>query len=138
MALGLTAATLLAVSAWGCGGARIESTPQTRVYPEPGRQAEVLNIQVFRNGTRLEMTNTTARRLEPSVMWVNRWWSRPIGGLDPGQSLTVPLNEFVDRFGEAFRAGGFFATRDPDAVVQAQLEIDGRIYGLVVVENRIQ
>ncbi|MGQ0629297.1 MAG: hypothetical protein ACT4PL_14495 [Phycisphaerales bacterium] len=105
------------------------------MYPEV-QQSEVLDIQVFRDETEVRFTNTTARSFGPSRLWLNQWFSRPIDGLEVGQSMTLDLRSFEDRYGDGFRAGGFFATELPDKVVLAQLENDGRLLGMIVVENR--
>ena len=34
---------------------------------------------------------------------------------------------------EPFRGGGFFATETPDALVSAQLQINGEMIGLIVI-----
>jgi uncharacterized protein YceK len=106
--------------------------------PSGLEQAEVLNIQVFRNVTDLELTNTTARSFGPGRLWINERYSREIDGLAIGESLDLPLSEFVDEFGDSFRAGGFFATRDPDPLVLAQLESEGVLYGLLLGGDRIK
>lgn len=131
----LAAALVLATLAGCRGGQNID---YARSMPPELRQGEVLNIQAFRNVTRLQLTNTTARSFEEGTLWINQRFSRPIGRLDAGESVDLPLREFVDEFGDTFRAGGFFATRDPDTVVLAQLETGGVLYGLVVGGNRIK
>ena len=50
------------------------------------------------------------------------WYSRHIEGMEPGQTLRFRLREFEDQHGQAFRAGGFFATREPERMVLAELE----------------
>lgn len=125
----------------GCGGSgnllafqsEYEGAPPTTL-----QQAEVLNIQVFRNVTDLELTNTTARSFGPSVLWINERFSYPIDGLAVGESLDLPLRNFIDEFGDPFRAGGFFATRDPDPLVLAQLESEGVLFGLLLGGDRIK
>ena len=104
--------------------------------PGVERQTGVLDIQVFRDETVIRMTNTTARPLAAGRMWVNDWYSRPFPGLAVGESLELPLSEFRDQNGDAFRAGGFFAADRPDRVVLAQIETDGQLLGLVVVGER--
>jgi hypothetical protein len=66
-------------------------------------------------------------------MWVNQWFSRPFPGLAVGQTIEIPLAEFKDKYGETFRAGGFFAVNRPTRVVLAQLELENEMLGLVVV-----
>ncbi len=141
MGLGFGLLLASAVAGVGCSGSGnllALATDYEGVPPSTLAQAEVLNIQVFRNVTDLELTNTTARSFGPSVIWVNERYSRPIDGLAIGESVDLPLRQFVDEYGDPFRAGGFFATRDPDALVLAQLESDGVLYGLLLGGDRIK
>lgn len=118
---------------------------EPRAYPFDGPRGEVHDIQAFRSGTRLRLTNTTSTGFGPGRLWVNQRFSREIDGLAPGESADLNLYEFVDEFGDTFRAGGFFATRDPDHVVLVQLEarrLDGgdedpAMHGLVLVRDDI-
>jgi len=132
LALACAAAAPLA----GCRGGG--SVDYARSMPPSLEQTEAINIQLFRDVTRVELTNTTARDFDDATLWINQRWSRPIDHLGIGESLDLSLRDFVDEYGDPFRAGGFFATRDPDAVVLAQLESDGTLYGLVVAGNRIK
>ena len=111
---------------------------QGRAFPPELRQTEVLDIQVFRHETRIEFTNTTARSIPAGTMWLNRRFSRAMPPIAVGQSFELALDEFQDEFGEAFRAGGFFATREPETLVQAQIETtdaEGKptLLGLIVI-----
>lgn len=118
---------------------------EPRAYPYAETRGDVENIQVFRDGTHLRLTNTTATGFGAGRLWVNRRFSREIDGLAVGESLDLNLYEFVDQYGDKFRAGGFFATQDPDNVVLVQLEArrlddasdDPSMYGLIVVRNNI-
>lgn len=96
----------------------IGSGPQ---YP-PVKQPRVVDVQVLRDETEVTMTNTTAAELPPGLLWINAWFSVPFDGLRIGQTVTLRLASFTDRFGTPFRAGGFFATELPDRVVLAQLQ----------------
>lgn len=111
---------------------------QGRAFPPELRQAEVLDIQVFRHETRIEFTNTTARAIPAGTMWLNRRFSRAMPAIAVGQTFDLALDEFQDEFGEHFRAGGFFATREPEKLVQAQIETtdaNGKsmLMGLIVI-----
>ncbi len=106
------------------------------VYEDNRAQISVLDIQVIRDSTRITLTNTTARAYGESRLWINRWYSLDIDGFDVGQTLDLSLADFKDRYGEPFRAGGFFATRRPDQLAQAQLETDGQLFGLVAVPEK--
>lgn len=109
------------------------------VYPQGQGQAGLLDIQVFREETVLLLTNTTSRSFAGGGrFWVNAQFSMPFERFDIGETKRVDLRNFVNEFGERFRAGGFFATERPDDVVLVQIEHDGRIDGLIVVENEAQ
>ena len=83
------------------------------------------------------MTNTSAKAFGPSRVWLNARFSRTIDEFAVGQTLKLDLREFYDEFGESFRAGGFFATRNPEAMVLCELENEGTVYGLVVVGSLV-
>ncbi|MBX3386693.1 MAG: hypothetical protein KF768_08995 [Phycisphaeraceae bacterium] len=132
---------MLALILAGClnDGARSHSDVDRTdrpVYPDELRQEMVLDVQVIRDGTRIRLTNTTAKEFGASRLWVNRWFSREIDGFGVGQTLDLSLAEFRDRYGEPFRAGGFFATRRPDRLAQVQIESDGRLLGLVAIPEK--
>lgn len=133
--LSLFAATTLA----GCS-----STPPVdyaRPYPKELPPGPVIDVQVFRRDKTLEFTNTTGAALGPGTLWLNRRFSRPIKEpVGVGQSVAIPLVEFRDEFGDAFKPGGFWATENPDAVALCQLEIaregqPAQIIGLVTVQS---
>lgn len=139
LAGGLSAVALSASLLGGCASTRID-TEGTAAYPTELVQGETLDIQVFRRKGRVEFTNTTARSIGAGRMWLNQWYSREIEPLSPGESRSYQLDSFRDEFGESFRPGGFWATRPPDRLYLAQLEVerDGGpvLYGLVVVSDR--
>lgn len=134
LAVTLTAATLCGSAMVGC---RSGASPELAgpEYPDDTIQAKTLDIQVVRSETVIRLTNTTARSFGKSVLWMNRWYSHPIEKLGVGETLELSLWDFRDENGEAFRAGGFFATRRPDRLVQAQLQTEGTMFGLVVVKG---
>lgn len=106
-------------------------------YPRTLENGGALPIQVIRRVTNIDIANTSARAFGPSTVWLNGRFSHPIEGLEVGQTLRLDLREFRDEFGETFRAGGFFATRNPEALVLCELETEGRMYGLVVVGSLV-
>lgn len=122
----LAAAAVLAGLVWS--GAGLAGCTQQRkeigdgpVYPAVPQQ-QTLDVQVRREGTRIFVVNTTARALPAGRLWVNQWWCRPFDGLGVGQSAEFDLLQFTDRYGKAFRAGGFFGVDIADRLVQVQLE----------------
>lgn len=126
------AVALAALMAAGCSSVEREG----RSYPRELSQSRVPDIQVSRRGTKVYLTNTTAVAFGAGTLWINGLFSAPTPPMGIGETLELDLRGFVDEFGGPFRAGGFFATRDPDPVILAQLEVDGRLVGFVVVENR--
>lgn len=114
-----------------CGGTpRIVPGP---VYPASAARTGTVDIQVIRRGSKIQLTNTTARAFGPATLWLNERYARPIDGLAVGQELTLPLGEFLDEFSQKFRAGGFFATQNPERLALAELETEGKVVGLIVV-----
>lgn len=109
-------------------------------YPIDLPRGTVAPVQVFREVTKLRMTNTTARTFGPGRLWLNQEHSLEVGVFEPGDTWELDLRGFVDEFGDLYRAGGFFAQRDPAAVVLVEIETgpaDNReLVGFVVVENR--
>jgi hypothetical protein len=103
------------------------------VYPSSLPRSGTVDIQVIRRGTEIQLTNTTARRYGGCTLWLNERYAHPIDGLEVGQVLTLPLGEFLDEYSQKFRAGGFFATEDPERLALAELDTGSEIVGLVVV-----
>lgn len=127
----LAAASAVALEGCASGPDPSRAGPE---YPaiEPGA---TLDIQVVRESTVIRLTNTTARSYEDGRLWVNRWYSRPIGRFEVGETLELSLWDFRDQYGEPFQAGGFFSTRKPDKLVIAQLQTGDQLLGLVVVNR---
>jgi hypothetical protein len=108
------------------------------VYPAAAARGPTLNIQVFRRQTRVELTNTTAREFGRSRLWLNAWYSREIPSLAVGQTLVLPLSEFRDRYGDAFRGGGFFATERAERLALAEIQEGPEMLAMVVVGGEEQ
>lgn len=127
LALGVMTAAAVGVAALGvgCGGGAAKPPPHARQYPVFLPQAGTLDIQVSQKPRTLRLTNTTGERFGPSTMWLNKRFNRPIPSLEVGQSLELPLADFVDEYGEVFRGGGLLAVREPERLVLAQLETTG-------------
>lgn len=145
-ALILLAAVLSTTS--GCQLFRETTTAQARpTYPDSIPKGEIYDVQVFRQSTRLKLTNITTRDFGPSTLWLNQRYSLPIDGLNSGQTIDLDLKAFIDEFGETYKAGGFFAQRVPAPVVLCQIEVVEPVWedeqdvsvmhGFIVVENAI-
>ncbi|MBX3390807.1 MAG: hypothetical protein KF691_15265 [Phycisphaeraceae bacterium] len=111
----------LAAMLSACGS--VPPVDYARPYPKELPAGPTIDVQVFRRSKTLDFTNTTASPLGPGTIWLNRRFSRPITTpIGVGQSVSLPLREFRDEFGEPFREGGFWASDIPDPVVLCQVE----------------
>lgn len=119
----LTLLIAAGVSALGACHSAPTKVDYARPYPADAFQTSTVNIQVVRDGTEIELTNTTARSFGPCTLWINERFSKPLDGFKIGETLRFSLRDFRDQYSEPFRAGGFFATVLPDEVVKAELEI---------------
>jgi hypothetical protein len=127
-------ASLAASMLGGCrAGSKIDAE---RTYPIEKSQTAAVDVQVIRNETQITMVNTTAQPLPAGTIWINGQFSHAFDGLTPGSRTTMSLKEFRNEYGEAFRAGGFFATQRSSDLVMAQIETDTHMIGLVVVNGR--
>lgn len=131
MKLTLTALVLCAAFLGGCGGT--PAIVEGDKYPLDIKHGPTLDIQVIRHETEIQMTNTSGRSFGPCRMWLNGRFSHDLKGFGVGQSMTLPLGDFKDQYGEVFKAGGFFATERAEKLALAEIEIDGQMLGLIVV-----
>jgi len=134
----LASALALSAAAWLVGCAVHPRIGAGREYPGEKERGASANIQVARHVTELAFTNTSARPLPPGAIWANSAYSREFPGLAVGESITLSLSEFKDRFGEPFRAGGFFATERPSALVRIQIETGSDLIGLTVIGGTLE
>ncbi|MFG0306271.1 MAG: hypothetical protein ACF8Q5_08670 [Phycisphaerales bacterium JB040] len=112
-----------------------ESGQQARAYPHHLDPGPVHNIQVFRDVTRLRLTNTTATAFPEGTLWINRRYALDVPAFPPGETLELDLTTFVDEYATPFKAGGFFATRTPDPVVVCELQTGDLIHPFVIVHD---
>lgn len=129
----LTLAALLV----GCQQQRYDPDRATRPFPSHLHQPQHVDVQVFRDGTRIEIVNATARSYRDFDLWINQRYVKQIDALPAGETRRFSLWEFYDERGETMNAGGFFRTYEPDPVVMAQIQVDDEspLIGLVVVRE---
>lgn len=97
---------------------------------------DVQQVQVFRDGTSIDLVNHSPRSYENFDLWLNERFLRRVDSLPVGGALTLRLDEFVDEYGDSFRAGGLLATYRPDPVVKAEIETaEGMIELLVIPQE---
>ena len=125
----LAPASLLLVAACTGGQRDIVNGP---VYPS-APQSSVIDVHVLRDGTTATLTNTTANTFTGARLWANQRYSHPLPSLKPGETTTVDLAAFKDRYGNGFRAGGFWAVDNPEKLVLMQIEQGDKLTGLVVI-----
>lgn len=101
----------------GCNSPNFDPKLATRPYPYELHTTNVLPIQVFRDGTHVEIVNSTDQDWSESTVWVNQRYAAVVKDLKPGQRTTMNLFNFRDDLGEYFRAGGLLRTR-PAATVE--------------------
>jgi len=118
------AASVLAALALSACHAGNTAIVEGRAYPAELRTGPTLDIQVVREGTAIRFTNTTARALGPFTLWLNARFYEHVDGLDVGQTRELSLKTFKDKWGDTFRAGGFFATERSERLAKAEVELD--------------
>ena len=124
--------TLIALALGACAQRARYGEPGP-VYPADVTQSDVLNIQIVQMPRYVQFTNTSARSILEARLWLNAWFSAPVSDISVGETVKVKLNEFADEHGGRPRSGGFFAARESEPLVLAQLEIAGEFFGLVLV-----
>jgi hypothetical protein len=129
----------MVVSLTGCqspgpipGGQIVEGNK----YPA-AKQSSQLAVQVIRDETHITATNTTSQDLA-GRLWLNKWFSTEVSQWAPGQTITIDLRDVRDQYGGTMRAGGFWATKEPEKLVMAQIERPAtsgtELLGLIVAE----
>ena len=119
----------------GCNFPNFNPKLATRPYPFDMHTTDVVEIQVFRDGTHIEIVNSTDRSWQDVTIWVNQRFAAPLKSLDPGQRVTMDLFAFRDDIGEQFRAGGLFRTRPPAKVelIEIQEREDTPMVGMISI-----
>tara|TARA_B100002052_G_scaffold279186_1_gene286204 strand:- start:25 stop:504 length:480 start_codon:yes stop_codon:yes gene_type:complete len=108
---------LLLAGLSGCNAPNFNPKLATRPYPYELHTIDVLPIQVFRDGTHIEIVNSTDQSWTDATIWVNQRYAAVLDSLEPGQRVSMDLFSFRDDIGEQFRAGGLLRTR-PAAKVE--------------------
>ena len=105
-----------------CNTPNFDPAKATREYPFDLHTTNTIPIQVFRDGTTIEVVNSTDNSWGESSLWINQQYMLLIEGLAPGQRLTLNLSEFRNDLGEEFRAGGFLRVRQPTPVRLVEIQ----------------
>jgi hypothetical protein len=130
---------LIATFAAHVGCARRTYFPERAAepYPRELHTANAVDVQVFRDGTKIELVNATPHTYENFSLWINQRYVRDVEVLPAGGRLKLSLWDFYDERGEVMNAGGFFRVYEPDPVrlVQIQLDETSPLVGLVTIRD---
>lgn len=94
----------------------------TRYYPRDLHRPESVDIEVFRDGTAIQIVNSTPVSYYDFDLWVNQRFTSHLEMLSAGQTINVSLWDFYDVRGERFSAGGFWQTTPPMPVRMVELQ----------------
>ena len=118
----LSALFVLVMAGLSCNAPNFDPKLAVRPYPFELHTTNVLPIQVFRDGTHIEIVNSTDRQWTNATVWVNQRYAATLDSLGPGQRISMDLFSFRDDIGEQFRAGGLFRTRPAAKVELIELQ----------------
>ena len=119
----------------GCNMPNFDPKLATSPYPYELHTTNVLPIQVFRDGTHIEIFNSTDLSWTDAIVWVNQRYSSNLKSMQPGERVSMDLFSFRDDLGEQFRAGGLLRTRPAAKVelIEIQSAEDMPMVGLISV-----
>jgi hypothetical protein len=109
----------------------------TQPYPRDLHTTNVVDMQVFRRGTDIEIVNSTANSYSDFNLWVNQRYVLPMKSLPAGATRRVSLWDFFDEYGERFFAGGLFRAypATPVRMVEIQSAEGQPMVGLVTIRS---
>jgi hypothetical protein len=121
--------------ALGCESRRSNPAKATRAYPFHLHSAEVVDIQLFRDDTDIEIVNSTATSYSDFDLWINQRYLKRVDSLQAGDHVRLSLYEFWDFWGQGISAGGPFRTLPPMPVRLAQIQTspDAPLIGLISI-----
>ncbi len=93
-------------------------------FPGEGELGEDLDIVVRQTpGGAIVLTNREPREFENMRLWINRQYVTQVERIHIGDhpDNRIPLNRFVNRFGEPFPVGTFLAPEKSDHVLIAEM-----------------
>jgi len=106
-------------------------------FPEHLHEANAVDVQVFRDGTDIELVNATPIGFRDFKLWINQRYMQRVDRLVPGETIRLSLWDFYDERGEVMNAGGFFRTYRPDPIRMVQIQFDDEtpLIGLIAVRH---
>lgn len=135
----LLCAAVVSVAGLGaCASQPYEPDRATRPYPRGRHTTDPpQDIQVFREGHRLRLVNTTTRSYHDAELWINQRYVMDLPALEPGATVIVNMGQLWDRWGGSPSAGGFLRRNAPTPVRMAEIELDDSapLVGLIVIRS---
>lgn len=119
----IAGAAFLVLGLQSCSGRRYEPSLATRPYPVMLDQDRMVDVQVFRDGGDLIITNASPQSFIDFDLWINRRYMLYVDRLEAGETRTFAFGDFFDQWGESPVAGGFFRTEIPTPIVLVQIQI---------------
>ncbi len=133
----LASTVLITLALAGCAAPRYYPSRAGEPYPRHRHSTETADVQVFRDGTELELVNATPHTFNDFNLWINQRYVRHIDSLPAGARQRYSLWDFYDERGEIMNAGGFWRIYEPDPVRLVQMELDAQspLIGLIAVRE---
>ena len=121
----------------GCARQMYHPQRASEPYPRELHTANSIDVQVFRDGTTIELVNATPRSFDNFALWINQRFVQRVDSLPAGGRLRLSLWDFYDERGEIMNAGGFFRAYEPDPVRMVQIQLDDAspLLGLITIRD---
>lgn len=136
VAASLASAVVIMMQASCFSAGRLTEGTEPRPYPYDAPIIRTLDVQIFRDGSHIELVNHTTQSLADFDLWLNERYLRHVAALPPGESVTLSLYEFLDEFNEPFRGGGIWSTKLPEPIVKAEVQTANGLVGLISIPER--
>ena len=127
--------TVIASSMTACFPSRYFPERATRPYPFELQVERQANVQVRRDSDAIVMVNATAEAFRDFDLWLNQRYMHRIESLEPGETVRVSLDAFVDVWGGGPNPGGAFRWYEPTPIVlaEAQLSEDAPLVAFIAL-----
>ena len=110
----------------------------TKPYPRELHDPSTLAImQVFRDGTHIEVVNATPTSFSDFDLWLNQRFVRHVDDLPAGGRIKLSLWDFRDERGDVINAGGVWRIDEPMPVrlVEIHDAPNNRLVGLITIRS---
>lgn len=106
-------------------------------FPFKAPIAGALDIAVSRDGFDwITVENRTAGTWDNATLWLNNDWGMPLKQLPIGQTIHLPLKQFINQYSESYPTGNLLEPRKSKPLIRCNLEHDGKMYNLITVPQK--